>query len=176
MDPKEDRRIAAWYNALSDSYDELYGKEQIAKHKAVLEFFESMRFKILVDIGCGSGTLLQDAMDFYDYAVGVDLSIKMLEAAKRKKSSKNDLILATSRMLPVRDGVADGLVSISTHTDDSTFPFALDELRRICHENATFAISLLQPPGTLASNLLRERGRVSKISDRETVYCFSLNR
>ncbi len=175
MDPKEEQRIAEWYNALARSYDELYGREQTAKHKAVLGFFESKRLKLLVDVGCGSGTFLQDADSFYDYAVGIDLSIKMLEAAKKKRSSRNDLILATSRMIPIRDEAADGLVSISTHADDSSFPSALDELRRICHENATLAISLLQPAESSAS-IPFERAHTFRISNRETVYCFRLNK
>jgi ubiquinone/menaquinone biosynthesis C-methylase UbiE len=176
LNADEDRRIAKWYNTLSASYDELYGQEQSAKHNAVLEFFEDKRFKVLIDIGCGSGTFLQHAEPFYDYAVGIDVSINMLKAAKKKRTSKNDLILATSRMLPIRRKGADGLVSISTHADHSSLMIGLEELRRISRENAVLAISLFQQEGAETPHFPFALRRATRISDRESVYCFRSER
>src|SRR5437667_10931051 len=94
LEENDDREVAARYNTLSPSYDELYGQEQSPNHKAVIELIADEKFQILVDVGCGSGTFLKSAHELYEYAVGIDLSMSMLKIAKSRRSGKTDLILA----------------------------------------------------------------------------------
>lgn len=170
LDANEQRRVAEWYDNLSHSYDELYGHEQSFKHKKVIDFICDKRFGILIDVGCGSGALLDHAVSFYDYAIGVDFSINMLRAARKKRSNKNDFVLATSRMLPLRDGVADCLVSISALKADSTLPAILRELRRLLDGDGPIAVSLFDEPGNLSPFNPSERIQSSRISNRESIY------
>ena len=170
MDENEERRVAEWYNNLSHSYDELYGHEQSFKQKKVLDFMCDKRFRILVDVGCGSGALLSHAVSFYDYAIGIDLSINMLRAARKKRSNKTDFVLGTSRLLPMRDGVADCLVSISTLKTDSTLPANLAELRRLMNAEGLLAVSLfheLENPSRFDPS---DTIQSSRISSRESMY------
>jgi malonyl-CoA O-methyltransferase len=169
LDEREDQ-IAEWYNTLSSSYDELYGQEQSIKHRAVMDFIRNERFKVLVDVGCGSGVLLQGTERFYEYAIGIDLSIGMLKAAKRKRLGKTDLVLASSRMLPIKHETVECLVSISTVKADSTLPLFLSEMKRICCSNSIQALSLFQQPESEIPLLLSNSAGSSKVSDRETVY------
>ena len=170
MDEQEERRVAEWYNKLSDSYDELYGHEQSFKQEKVLDFICDKRFGILVDVGCGSGAFLNAAVSLYSYGIGVDLSINMLKAAKKKQPKKNDFVLATSRMLPLRDGVADCLVSISTLKTDSALPENLRELRRLLNGESLLAVSLFQERENPIPFDPSERVRSSRISKRESIY------
>lgn len=170
LDENEERRVAECYNNLSHSYDELYGHEQSFKEKKVLDLMYGKRFGILVDVGCGTGALLDNAISFYDFAIGVDLSIDMLRAARKKRSNKIDFVLATSRMLPIRNGVAGCLVSISTLKTDSTLPANLSELGRALNGEGLLAVSLFHEPEDPSPFDPSERIQTSKLSKRESLY------
>lgn len=169
MGQSEDQRIREWYNNLTSSYEELYGQEQAIKHKAVIEFIRNRRFKIFVDVGCGSGVLLRDTELLYEHAVGIDLSTGMLKAAKKKGLQKTDLVLASSRMLPIRPNAVDCLVSISTLKADSTLQPFLMEMKRICRSQSLQVLSLFEQPGENKVSLQCSAGS-SKVSDREAIY------
>jgi ubiquinone/menaquinone biosynthesis C-methylase UbiE len=166
----EDHRIAEWYNNLSSSYDELYGKEQSIKHKAVKDFIGNDRYKILLDVGCGSGTLLQDIEQCYDYAVGIDLSIQMIKAAKKRRLRKTDLVLASSSSIPLKDETVDCLISISTLKADLTLPLFLSEMERIGGKRGVQAVGIFHQRDNKIPELLTKSGDSSKVSERETIY------
>src|SRR5260370_4089390 len=103
---KDERQVAEWYNTLSSSYDELYGKEQSQKYETVLEFLGNRHFRVLIDIGCGTVTFLEKAQETYDYAIGIDLSTKMLQIAKCRKSRHTAYISATPSDPPTQINIA----------------------------------------------------------------------
>jgi malonyl-CoA O-methyltransferase len=170
LDESEDHKIAEWYNNLSISYDELYGQEQSVKHRAVKDFIRNDRFKILLDVGCGSGALLQDTEQCYEYAVGLDLSIRMIKAAENKGLQNIDLVLASSRSLPIKDESVDCLVSISALKADSTLPLFLAEMKRVSGKHSVQAVSLFHDPDNNVPPLLANSTDSSKVSKRETIY------
>jgi len=171
----DDREVGERYNTLSPSYDELYGQEQSPKHKAVIELIAEEKFQILVDVGCGTGTFLKSAHEKYEYAVGIDLSMSMLKVARRQRTGKTDLVLATSRLLPIKNESVDCLVSISTLRADSSLRTATGEMKRICRKNAVLAVSLFQHPEDDVPPLLAGTEHSSRISGRETVYFLRLD-
>src|SRR5207247_8574185 len=144
LEENDDREVAERYNTLSPSYDELYEQEQSPKHKAVIEFIADERFKILVDVGCGPGTFLERAQELYEYAIGIDLSMSMLNAAKRRRTGKTDLVQATSRLLPIKNDSVNCLVSISTLRADPSLRASTSEMKRICRKKTLLADNLLQ--------------------------------
>jgi len=168
---KDERQVAEWYNTLSSSYDELYGKEQSKKHQAVLEVLENRRFQVLVDIGCGTGTFLEQAEGMYDYAIGIDLSTGMLQIAKNRKTPNTDYILASSSSLPLKNASSDCTVSISTAKAEPKLPILLADLERISREDSFLAFTLFQQPGLPTPASLASRARFTIISERETL-CF----
>ena len=171
---KDERQVAEWYNTLSSSYDELYGKEQSQKHEAVLEFLENRRFQVLIDIGCGTGTFLKQAEEMYDYAIGIDLSTKMLQIAKKKKMPNTDYVLASSSSLPLKNASSDCTVSISTAKTGPNLPMLIADLERISHEDSSLAFTLFQQPGLPTPISLAKRARSTIISERETLYFLRL--
>ena len=167
---KDDRQVAEWYNTLSNSYDELYGKEQSQKHSTIVEFLENKHFPVLVDIGCGTGTFLEKAHKAYDHAIGIDLSNKMLQTAKRRKIRNIDYVLASSSSLPLKNNSADCIVSISTVKAESNLPLTIGEFERISRQDSLIAVSVFQKPGTAVPSTIAARVRSTMISDRETLY------
>jgi len=168
--------VSDWYNAISNSYDELYGEEQSLKHKTIMQLIGHEKFGVLVDVGCGPGNLLRDLRESCDYAVGIDLSKDMLRTAKKRRGDKTDLVLATSRMLPLKDQTVDCTTSVSTIKADSNLPQILDELTRISRRGAILALGFFCKPESITPPLLSHAQNVSRVSDRETVYYLRLNR
>ena len=168
---KDERQIAEWYDTLSSSYDELYGQEQSQKHETVLEFLGNKVFRVLVDIGCGTGTFLEKAHRTYDYAIGVDLSSKMLQIAKKRRTRNTDYVLSSSASLPLKNNSTDCTVSISTAKAESNLPMIFGELERISHQDSVLAVSVFQKPRTPIPWSVATRARSTIISDRETLYC-----
>ena len=167
---KDERQVAEWYDALSSSYDELYGKEQSQKHEAILEFLENRHFRVLVDVGCGTGAFLEKARESYDSAIGIDLSRKMLKIGRRRETPNTDYVLASSSSLPLKNNSADCTVSISTAKAQSNLPVIIDEFERISRKDSLLAVSIFQKPRTPIPPSLAARARSTIISDRETLY------
>jgi len=167
---KDERQVAEWYNTLSNSYDELYGKEQSQKYEIVLEFLGNRHFRVLIDIGCGTGTFLEKAHEIYDYAIGIDLSTKMLQIARGRKTRNIDYVLASSSSLPLKDNSADCTVSISTAKTESNLPMLIAALERISQQDSLLAVTIFQEPGTPIPLFLAARAPSTIISDRETLY------
>jgi len=169
LSPDEERRIASWYNTLSDSYDELYANEQAAKHDLVLEILKDTRFRTLVDVGSGTGTFLQRDKDSYEYGVGIDASIRMLQQAKKMKPANTELILASSPKLPIRTGSIDCAVSISTAKHDEKVLEFVDEMERIGGKGSVRIVTILESSERPKTSL-PERWTGTQISGRETLY------
>lgn len=170
MGHDDEKRIATWYDTLSDSYDELYSKEQSAKHETVLEFLHGNRFKTLLDIGSGTGGFLRRAEHIYDYGVGIDLSQKMLKIAKKGKSAHTDLIVATSSMLPIKSGSVDCAISVSTSVADAELPRSIREMERIGSQDSVKVFTILKSSHQPKIPKLSRTAYQTKLSDRETLY------
>ena len=167
---KDERRVAEWYNTLSDSYDELYGEEQSRKYEKVLGFLGNRHFRVLIDIGCGTGTFLEKAHEIYDHAIGIDLSRKMLRIARRRNVANTDYVLASSNSLPIKEASSDCSVSISTAKAGSNHSAFIADLKRISRPDALLAFTLFQQPGLPNPESLAKPARSTIISDRETLY------
>ncbi len=167
---KDDRQVAEWYNTLSGSYDELYGEEQSRKCETVLGLLGNRHFEVLIDVGCGTGSFLEKAGAIYDYAIGIDLSAKMLRIATKRKTANTDYVLASSSSLPLKNSSSDCTVSISTAKAGSNLSSFIADLRRIGREDSLLALTLFQEPGIPNPESLAKPVRSTIISDRETLY------
>lgn len=69
----------------------------------------------LVDLGTGTGVLLERLAPHVDRLIGIDASPEMLELARHRTSSSplqnSDLRLGTLEHLPLSDGEADGMIA-----------------------------------------------------------------
>jgi ubiquinone/menaquinone biosynthesis C-methylase UbiE len=136
----------------------------------VLEFLREKHFKVLVDIGCGTGTFLEKAREICDHSIGIDLSTRMLKIAKNRRTPNAEYVLGSSSSLPLKDNSADCTVSISTAKAESNLPRFIADLERISHQDSLMAVTIFQKPGTPIRLSLAARARSAIISDRETLY------
>lgn len=135
----EKRRLMKEYDATAPAYDMRYREEQELKIGFILSRVRP-RGGVVLDAGCGTGMLLRKIMQS-SFAIGIDMSIKMLEEAKRKGCS--DLILADLEALPLVEGCCKTVYSISVLQLLGDPTEAIGELMRVLEPGGEFAISLL---------------------------------
>jgi len=106
MSWKKKRELRLRYDAQADAYDELYSDEQRMKYELVLRRIAYNGGNRILDCGCGTGTFLEKVAGSVQFAVGVDLSPKMLERAKLRlgQISNVDLVCADIDFLPFSEG------------------------------------------------------------------------
>lgn len=174
MNREDTGRIADYYNALSQSYDKLYGEEQRLKNRLVRDLLKQRRFKRALDIGCGTGGFLQD-YSHYQEAVGIDLSQEMLRKAREKQIRNVELIVGDACHLPIRDGSADLIISISLAEAGPSLPRILGELERIAEKQSTLALSIFNEQGAFLESSSLAIESTTKLSERETLHLIQLN-
>jgi ubiquinone/menaquinone biosynthesis C-methylase UbiE len=169
---KDAETITKWYDALSKGYDELYGEEQSKKHAKVLEFLGTRDFKIIVDVGCGTGKLLALVGPKSQVGLGIDLSLQMLTRAKQRAANGVQLLRADASHLPLQDHIADGVLSVSMTESGHLLEKHFNELSRIATKDATLIMTIFDDKGqTPWKQLTATRIElVASLSDREQLY------
>lgn len=133
-------RIKEYYDLLSGSYDELYGQEQSLKHEKILALMENKKFDLLIDVGCGTGELLNRIATRTSMAIGMDISGEMLRRAREKLSiSGAEFVMAACSALPIKDKVADCALSVSVLESDTSRKDFLELSRIVKHGGMIFA-------------------------------------
>ncbi len=140
---KSPRSLLEWYDKLSNSYDQLYTEEQARKHQAVLNALQGKKFRLLLDIGCGTGSLLPLVESSSQHIIAMDLSSGMIEIVRRKVSGdKVSFVRAASPWLPVKNTVADCIVSISLIENGREITHHITEFKRVAEPEATIVYTV----------------------------------
>jgi ArsR family transcriptional regulator len=170
---KDPGTIAKWYDALSKNYDELYGEEQNRKHARVLKILGNRKFRIIVDVGCGTGKLLELIAPRSQFGVGLDLSVQMLNNAKKRKEDTGiQLVRADASHLPLQDHIADGIICVSMTESGRVLDEHFSEISRIASEEALMVITIFGDKDRTSWRQSKETGieLVATLSDREQLY------
>lgn len=171
--PKEPEAIASWYDALSTSYDDLYADEQGRKHQKIMEILEDNEFERFVDVGCGTGRLLETISSKTKLTLGIDVSRRMLIKAKQRLHNHSaQFVRAEASHLPLQDHVADGVVSVSVSEHGPSFGEQFQELSRIATGNAVLSMTVFSDKNrTFHDELVGRRMEfVASLSDREQLW------
>jgi len=174
---KDAETITKWYDALSKNYDELYGEEQNKKHAKVQELLGNRAFKIIVDVGCGTGKLLGLISPRSQVGLGIDFSVEMLNIAKqRTKESGNQLVRADASHLPLQDHIADGVTSVSMTESGPVLGEHFNELSRIATKDATLIMTIFDDKDRISLKQLSETRieLVASLSNREQLYLLDM--
>ncbi|HZY93442.1 MAG TPA: class I SAM-dependent methyltransferase [Candidatus Bathyarchaeia archaeon] len=167
---EDHQSLRHWYDALSGSYDELYGQEQAAKHDAILKLLECPRFQTFVDVGCGTGRFLESVSQHFTQSVGIDVSGEMLRIAKsRIFKNEVEFVRAASPWLPLRDNVADCIVSISLIELGASTGTHIDEFERLRTTLGILAVTVFGLQLALERRW-GQRVKRSRIGRRENLY------
>ena len=173
MPAKDTEAITKWYDALSKNYDELYGEEQNKKHTQVLQVIGKREFNTIVDVGCGTGKLLELIAPRTKLALGIDLSIQMLTKGKQGSTSLGiQWIRADASHLPFQDRIADGVTSVSMTESGPVLDEHFSEISRIATENALMVMTIFGDKDRASWRHSKETGieLVATLSDREQLY------
>jgi len=170
---KDTETIGKWYDALSRGYDELYGEEQHKKYERVLQLLENKTFDMIVDVGCGTGKLLELTSSRSKACLGIDLSAQMLTRAKHGATVAGiQLVRADASHLPLRDQVADGVTSVSVTESGPVTEDHFNEISRIATKDATLVMTILDDKNQTHCRRLNETKieLVASFSNREQLY------
>ena len=173
MPAKDTETITKWYDALSKNYDELYGEEQNKKHTKVLQVLGNREFNIVVDVGCGTGKLLELIAPRSKVALGIDLSAQMLSKGKQRRTDLGiQWIRADASHLPLQDRIVDGVTSVSMTESGVILDEHFNEISRIATEDALVVMTIFGDKDRTSWRQSKETGieLVATLSEREQLY------
>jgi len=124
------------------------GKQASSVHPRVLEQLEQLEFDTILDVGCGTGTLLSLITSKNSNAMisGVDLSTEMIKVAKGKLSEKADLRVGDSEELPWTESSFDVVLSTQSFHHYPNPDKVLAEMKRVLKPNGHLIIADLWSP------------------------------
>jgi ubiquinone/menaquinone biosynthesis C-methylase UbiE len=149
------RRIARRYDRTADLYDGLYAEEQRHKYAQLTPEVLPTKGHSVLDVGCGTGLLMEELASKAKFLVGVDISRKMLlKASSRLRAVGNShLVLADSDFLPFRAGTFTHALSFTLLQN---VPRPLSTLREVVRTARLNAIVVISTP---KESVLREELR-----------------
>ncbi|MEM3578018.1 MAG: class I SAM-dependent methyltransferase [Candidatus Bathyarchaeia archaeon] len=145
------REIMRLYDITAHLYDMRYAEEQKQKIEVALGEITIKRHSLVLDAGCGTGILLNYIVNKAKMVVGVDISRKTLQEAK--KSAKNlenaHLILADADNMPFREGLFDYVFGVTVLQNMPEPAKTLAEIGRVAKGKAKIIVTGMKKAFTL---------------------------
>ena len=157
MSWKEKREMRLRYDAEADGYDELYSDEQRTKYELAFRRIVFCGADRILDCGCGTGIFLEKVAGRVQFAVGVDLSPKMLERAKLRlgQISNVELVCADIDFLPFSEGTFRHVCMFTVLPGHTDWGNTISEARRVLRRHGIMTLSVLKKE-TSSEKLLRK--------------------
>ncbi len=143
------RKTRQFFNAIAEDWDAL-NKELLGDFNLPLSIAQKMpqKAKTVVDLGCGTGGVLEELLPKAKEVIGVDGSARMLELARRRfsENSTKDISNISLRIgeldhLPLKDNEADfACINLVLHhvTDPK---LVLHEIKRILQKDGSLLVT-----------------------------------
>lgn len=137
------KHIQSIYDTLDDGYNDAYGKEQREKHDIILRETQIPRSSVCLDLGCGNGILMGRLAHRSRLIVGIDLSSRMVRAAKKKhqRSARCAIVLGDAEYLPFRRHSFQALFAITVVLDPLGVPDTMAEASRVLSNDSIAVFS-----------------------------------
>lgn len=135
------REVRDKYNSTVGFYDDRYRDVQEEKFRRIEGHIGSV--KKILDVGCGTGFLLEKISRFADLVVGVDISKRMVEEAK----SRNEgvfLVLADADRLPFMNSIFDVVVSFTLLQNMPDPKRTISEMGRVVKDDGRVVLTVLE--------------------------------
>jgi len=139
------RKVIRHYDRIAGIYEKQYVEEQNAKISAILPLISLNGKSFILDVGCGTG-LLFPFVTKARFAIGVDISSKLLQKAKKytKKFINAHIICADSDCLPFQNKVFNVVFAITLLQNVPNPLTTLEEIKRISKSQAVIAVTALK--------------------------------
>jgi len=143
---KEKRGTMRHYDQEAAIYDVQYLGEQNAKIEVILKSMELSLNGAVLDLGCGTGFLFQNIAQRVGLLVGIDLSQKALQEAKKHTKNRYNIALvrADADNAPFPDCIFDRVFAITLLQNMPDPLKTISEMRRIGKPQAIFAVTGLK--------------------------------
>ncbi len=124
------------------------GRQARSIHPRVLEKLEQLEFDTILDVGCGTGTLLSLIRSKNSNATisGIDISPEMIKVAKGKLGEKADLRVGDSEELPWTESSFDVALSTQSFHHYPNPGKVLAEIKRVLKPNGHLIVADLWSP------------------------------
>ncbi len=134
------------YDHIAQVYDTQYLEEQNAKIEAALNNTKLSQNGLVLDVGCGTGFLLQPAAKSAKLVLGIDASSKSLqEARKRTKQLPNTAIIrADADYIPLQNETFDHVFAITLLQNIPNPTETLREIKRVGKPQSTIVVTGLK--------------------------------
>ena len=150
---KEKRRTMRHYEQQAKVYHAHYLEEQNAKIEDSLNSMKSGLNEIVLDLGCGTGILFQHINKTTKLLVGLDVSSKLLQEARKYTKSKpnTELIRADADNMPFPDHIFDSVFAITLLQNMPDPAKTIFEMKRVSKTEAVFVVTGLKKKFTAES-------------------------
>lgn len=155
-------RIKKLYDSSRYCYLELYRGKQIAKYDRIIDSIGDLRFKVVLDAGCGPGFYVEKLSKITDLYIGLDICRGMLDIAKdmHKRISNVEFIVGDADHPPFRDGLFDIVLAVTLLQNQPDPRLTISKLARLVKDDGILATTFLKKMFTLRD--------VSKIMESST--------
>lgn len=163
---KHKKSVAAAFSAAAITYDNAaFVEQQIALRLLEKLFFFNLQPKRILDIGCGTGTLLQQLHTSYpnSHAIGVDLAFGIVKFANEAKKSMLQFCCADAENLPIATNSCDLIIANCSLMWMQDIKSLMQELTRILTADGLILFS------TFGSNTLIELGLENNWPDMQVL-------
>lgn len=155
------------FDAQAEGYDRgADGKFSAAAYQEILRRMKDAGRSCILDIGCGNGNILA-ALSKSGQGMrlaGLDLSVKMIEEARKKVGDKVKLIVGDAEELPFQDRSMDFIICNMSFHHYPNPKRVLSEMHRVLKSKGTLLIGDPNPP-LLLRKLINTTSRFTSSGD-----------
>ncbi len=132
------------FDRVADFYDEIFSRHIVEYYLKKRVLFIKKYFahkRKIIDIGCGTGVLMERLVVHGFDVYGIDRSEKMVEKASQRLNEDGKVFVADARDLPFPDDTFDGAICIaSLHHIEHDFQDVFREASRILKPGGYFLV------------------------------------
>lgn len=147
------------YNKIAPLYDLVFGRTCHDAYVLVLDVIEKygLNFNSLLDVGCGTGTLLRFISDHMNVSelYGIDPSENMIKIARKKKINRCQFYLESIENLSLPNSSIDYIVSTTAFSHFSDERNALSQIHRVLNETGLCIIVEHKKPKLYVERFLK---------------------
>lgn len=140
-------KVRQWYDSIAKEYKEHYSHkiDELYYDSLYVKYFYQMadlKNKKVLDLGCGTGRLMERFIAYTDYVIGIDFSIEMLKEAYKTKQQCTKLIQMDARNLGFKSSIFDVVISKGPIAESGDIIKMFLEVSRILNPGGIFIFSI----------------------------------